>query len=235
MADKDLINALKTQLGVNVAGSAYPYDRSMAADIFSPTGRYKDTSGVKQINYDKGDGEYGSYSNKKPGEVNLSPEMLEWAKGQKLGYTPAETFVHEHQHLLDNERKEQDPRFRGTPLGELSIDDLNKGSKAIGDSYDKYKDKYNLSDDFTGRGFYPELARIQSKLPAGKNIFDTDIGKDLLKAIPQLKTLFYQVTTPIKGTEMHAPGHAGETNVPINQDKSILELIQNYIRNKTAY
>jgi hypothetical protein len=213
-----------------VTGDQYPYEGDLIADALKPTGRFIDTSGLKNVNFGTDNqGEYGFYNPESPDEISLNPNMF-------YGYIePSETFAHEHQHLLDYKNPGQGAVY-GNPIGRMpNVSKVMEVSDAIRKAADKYRASNKLSDDFTGKGFYAELVRLQSKLPVGKNIFDTPIGKELASKIPELKSYFYQATTPIGGTEMHSAGLPGETITPVSTNPSIIKSIQNWVRNKTAY
>jgi hypothetical protein len=216
--------------GMTTSGSSSPYKGDLLADAIKPTGRFIDTSGIKNVNFGTdGQREYGFYNPESPDEINLNPDMF-------FGHIePSETFAHEHQHLLDYKNPTQGSVY-GNPIGRMpNVDKIMSTSKVINDAANKYRLSNDLSDDFTGKGFYPELARIQSKLPVGKNVFDTPMGKELANKIPELKSYFYQATTPIGGTEMHSAGLPGERVKPIKNNTPTLKSIQNWMRNKTAY
>lgn len=260
MADKDLQAALKTQFGTDVTSRyATPNTADNAlANIYAPNGRYLDIGGVKQLHINPIENftVEGYYSPKKPGELTIDPSNIELANRINKIYaqkhdietpmrgSPQQTFVHEQQHMKDFEKERQKFPY-GSP--EKHLDEHVKNlaaSDAIKETYNKYKEKYNLSDDYkTGKGFYAELARIQSTLPVGQNIFDTDLGKDLLKDIPELKSFFYKATAPYKGTEIHSADLPGDKSIstpiiqPKEKDKSLREMmeqVQNYVRNLTA-
>lgn len=129
-------------------------------------GRFKDLSGVKELQLYFGDaGDGGEFDPKYPKAIkaNLNEDTF-----NLIG-----TISHENQHLKDN--------ILGVP--NLFSKSFTKGeglkrSISLDKIYEKYKDRYSLPDDFTK---YPwvHLSAIQAQLPVGKNIFDTDLGKEI--------------------------------------------------------
>jgi hypothetical protein len=212
---------------VSGSGEGYPGD-VVAEAIKSPTGRFVDTSGINRINLNDTNNYYGYYNRDVPGVINLGPKKL---ASPNPNFTPAEVLAHEHQHLLDREKDSLNLIYPGNPLARIPT---NRRDAAKADINKVYNENA-VSNDFKTNGFYPELARIQSKLPVGQNVFDTPIGKELLKSMPELKSYFYQATSPLGGTEMHSAGLPGENIKPIDNGPSTLEAIQNWMRNKTAY
>ena len=168
----------------------------------SNTGRYLNQEGANIEMSNKYPFAGGYVTSNNPNKVYLNPNNP----------TPTgigEIFVHEYQHLLDSVRPNgmQSLLENKAPQGasyKNTSEDFEKLLKNIDFTYAKYKDKYNLSNDFTDSGIFAELKRIEATLPVGKNIFDTDIGKDISKGLPYFKAGYFNQTRPKTGEIMYS-------------------------------
>jgi hypothetical protein len=222
--------------------------------------RYFETFPVENVNSIDG------YMHEGGKTMPYSDPTSVWVNRNSM-YDPSQIFVHEKQHLLDARRGRTEPRF---PAPDFKVEEASyytnmpektgyseKELKAIQDKtkqdidnvYRKYRDsKYLLSDDFTDSGFFAELKRIESTLPKGKGIQDTDIGKELFSNNPDLLMTYWSRTRPEKTTyiteQRDLPRFTGkltdEYKNPLkradarNALKKNLEKVQDFIRKKTA-
>lgn len=83
-----------------------------------------------------------------------------------------------------------------SPYSSLS-QEHNDFRKRVKDVYEKYEKDYNLNTRFTGHPseMMADLQGIEAKLPSGKTILDTDIGKDLFKTKEE-KQLYLKSSLP---------------------------------------
>jgi hypothetical protein len=185
---------------------------TMYADMYgNPSGRYFDTGkGVlNKINAVPKLPAAGVYTNATPDEVTVNVNS---------GLPNKNVFVHELQHKLDDDQGfNRNNRLKAEKFPEAYVRDLGNNKRwtdtsedystlydNVKNAYSTYRKKYMLSGDFTERGLIPELKRIESTLPVGKNIFDTDIGKAVSKDLPKFKFAYYNQTAPSKGTYMYS-------------------------------
>jgi hypothetical protein len=180
---------------------------------------------------------------KEPNVVSLNPKS---EFGTQYG-----TFEHERQHLLDAKRGKKELRY---PAPEYIFEnakwekppvpiDEKLQSKTRDDiilSYQKYRKKYDLSNDYTQEGFFGDIRAIEKKLPAGKGILDTDIGKDLFGNNPELLLTYWSRTRPEKTTYMTEQRDSPRfKTLDMRQAKKAPEAgpltkVQDFIRAKTA-
>ena len=185
---------------------------TMHADMYgNPSGRYFDTGkGVlNKINAVPKLPAAGVYTNATPDEVTVNVNS---------GLPSKNVFVHELQHKLDDDQgSNRNNRLKAEKFPEAYVRDLGNNKRwtdtsddystlydNVKNAYSTYRKKYKLSGDFSERGLIPELKRIESTLPVGMNIFDTDIGKAVSKGLPKFKFAYYNQTAPSKGTYMYS-------------------------------
>lgn len=165
-------------------------------------GRFVDNYGVKGVNFYMAPEYYKGYyePSASNGHINLNANPL----GKEV-FSPSGVFEHEKQHLIDNEFGRM-----YTHGGRFQAPEPEREIKAK--IYDKYARKYMLADDFEGRGFTAELRRIESQLPVGQGILDTDIGKESLTS-PNLQSAYFARTAPTTPgqTQMMNPRALEET------------------------
>lgn len=148
-------------------------------------GKYKEMSGITDIKeFSSGPQEGGYYDPKYPTTINVNPHS-QWAYGA--------TVAHERQHMLDNFRNTQNYNPKGKDY-----------SGSVKDIYGKYRGKYKLADDFLEHPF-EELRGIESQLPPGKGILDTDIGKEMFHGRDDLLMQYFYNTRPMDTTYMTEP------------------------------
>jgi hypothetical protein len=184
-----------------------------------------------------------TYPHKDPVAISINPTAT---FGTKYG-----TFEHERQHLLDKKRGATELRypapeyvFENAKWEKQSIPiDEKLQSKTRDDiilSYQKYRKKYDLSNDYTQEGFFGDIRAIEKRLPAGKGILDTDIGKDLFGNNPELLLTYWSRTRPEKTTYMTEQRDSPRfKNLDMRQAKKAPEAgpltkVQDFIRAKTA-
>lgn len=185
---------------------------TMHADMYgNPSGRYFDTGkGVlNKINAVPKLPAAGVYTNATPDEVTVNVNS---------GLPSKNVFVHELQHKLDDDQaSNRNNRLKAESFPEAYVRDLGNNKRwtdtsedystlydNVKNAYSSYRKKYKLSGDFKERGLIPELKRIESTLPVGMNIFDTDIGKAVSNGLPKFKFAYYNQTAPSKGTYMYS-------------------------------
>jgi hypothetical protein len=185
---------------------------TMHADMYgNPSGRYFDTGkGVlNKINAVPKLPAAGVYTNATPDEVTVNVNS---------GLPSKNVFVHELQHKLDDDQAfNRNNRLKAESFPEAYVRDLGNNKRwtdtsedystlydNVKNAYSSYRKKYKLSGDFKERGLIPELKRIESTLPVGMNIFDTDIGKAVSNGLPKFKFAYYNQTAPSKGTYMYS-------------------------------
>jgi hypothetical protein len=184
---------------------------TLHADMYgNPSGRYFDTGkGVlKKVNAVSKFPAAGVHTSATPDEVTVNVNS---------GVPNKAVFVHELQHKLDYDQRdnknnrlkaERFPDAYARDFGEKGWTDTSADYSTLFDNvknaYSTYRKKYMLSGDFKDNGLIPELKRIESTLPVGMNIFDTDIGKAISKDLPKFKFAYYNQTAPSKGTYMYS-------------------------------
>jgi hypothetical protein len=200
------------------------------------TGRYMDTDLLKSIGVfepkiKNGFKQEGMYTSR-------NPDMI-WVSPKNSLYT-TDTVAHEYQHLLNQRRKdnkdffdyyEKNPEKRKAAQELLSQIESKYGPGGWGES-DMH---YNLSSDFLDldEGFLATLKGIEARLPVGKSIYDTKLGKELFNKNPELKNYFMINTRPTKGTYMSNPTPTTKYNDKTDE-KGTLTKLQDFIRAKTV-
>ena len=196
---------------------------ALYADMYGqPSGRYFDTGKdvLNKLNVIPKFPAAGMYTSGSPEEVTVNVNSGLPSKG---------VFVHEFQHKLDDDqRNNRNNRSKKESFPEAYVRDLSGTEKwkdtssdystlndNVKSAFSTYRKKYQLGEDFVDRGLIPELKRIESTLPVGKNIFDTDIGKAVSKGLPNFKFAYYNQTKPSKGTYMYSAETAEQAGAPI--------------------
>lgn len=200
------------------------------------TGRYTDLDMLKEINLfnpgvSNGFRQEGFYSSRNPNSIWVSPENA---------YSTTDAVSHEYQHLLNQARKKDssffDP-YANNPEKRKAVEQLlsevegKYGPGGYGDDGNGKSDiKYNLSADFLdlNEGFLATLKGIEARLPVGKSIYDTNLGKAIFTNNPELKNYYMTNTRPTKGTYISAPTYGND--VPETKGPSIMQNIQNKLR-----
>ena len=187
----------------NVYGNKEDVEKVYSSLYDNPSGRYFDTGGNTRIQAIPLPARYGgNFVPQMPNQVIINPNF---------DLPHKDTFVHELQHKLDYERIKDKP-WQNAYTRDLSENkawtdtskDYAKLSNNVKSAFEKYREKYNLSVDFNSVGLIPELKRIESTLPVGQNIFDTDIGKHISKELPNFKFAYFNQTAPSEGTMMYS-------------------------------
>jgi hypothetical protein len=218
-----------------ITTSPESYGDSMVGDIQDfkrqtpeTTGRYIDLALLKSIGLfeprsNNGFKQEGFYTNRHPDMIWISPK--------NSPYT-IDTVSHEYQHLLNQRRKENNAFF--DPFAK-NPEKRKAAEQLLSDVESKYGPggwgepdmHYNLSNDFLDldEGFLATLKGIEARLPVGKSIYDTKLGKELFANNPDLKNYYMTNTRPTKGTYISNPTTDYEAKTP-----STLQAIQNFMR-----
>lgn len=134
-------------------------------------------------------------------------------------FPPEETLVHEGQHLKDYKNQLLEKYLsKNLPLSDEYdsdslipfLSDLKKKGEyekySLADDFVPFNQEYKVGEevkkDVRPRGFFSELARIESTLPPGKGIQDTDIGKEIFSKYPELRPLYQSGSAPNNTTQM---------------------------------
>jgi len=172
---KDLEDALRT----NLSGGG-------DINLYSPT--Y--TKDVQQITPFVGAENLGGYiENQSPENANINVKSSAFPNVKK-------TLGHEAEHSQQvetrkwiKEQQKKDPEFitpslLGTSRNLFYSRNINLSveiNKSAQDAYKKYEKKYELGYNFDKNPseFMADMVGIESTLPAGSSVLDTDIGKDI--------------------------------------------------------